>query len=56
MRAAVVQVSLSVRVLNVSDTTDLRTMLSMFGTAFGDVATYTSRQPDDAYLHRLLFA
>ena len=25
-------------------------MLSMFGSAFDDVATYTARQPDDAYL------
>lgn len=26
----------------------------MFGTAFGDVETYTARQPDDAYLTSLL--
>ena len=29
-------------------------MLSMFGKAFGEMGTYTERQPDDAYLDRLL--
>ena len=29
-------------------------MLVMFGQAFGDVPTYTAKQPDEAYLHRLL--
>jgi aminoglycoside 3-N-acetyltransferase I len=46
--------SFSVRVLGESDGTTLRAMLSMFGAAFGDVATYNARQPDDDYLRRLL--
>jgi aminoglycoside 3-N-acetyltransferase I len=29
-------------------------LLSMFGQAFDDIATYTAHQPDAAYLHRLL--
>ncbi|HEX4233287.1 MAG TPA: AAC(3)-I family aminoglycoside N-acetyltransferase [Caldimonas sp.] len=44
----------SVRVLDASDAPSLRAMLAMFGAAFGDVATYTARQPDDAYLGQLL--
>jgi aminoglycoside 3-N-acetyltransferase I len=32
----------------------MRGMLSMFGVAFEDEATYTVQQPDDAYLGRLL--
>lgn len=32
----------------------LRAMLAMFGEAFEDVPTYTSAQPDDAYLRGLL--
>lgn len=32
----------------------MRQMLGMFGSAFGDVTTYTAKQPDDAYLNRLL--
>jgi aminoglycoside 3-N-acetyltransferase I len=32
----------------------MRAMLSMFGRAFGEVATYTAQQPDDAYLEGLL--
>ena len=43
-----------VRVLGSGDVASLRAMLAMFGRAFGEVATYTSRQPDDAYLARLL--
>jgi aminoglycoside 3-N-acetyltransferase I len=43
-----------VRVLGDADTASLRAMLAMFGRAFGDVATYSSRQPDDGYLARLL--
>ena len=31
-------------------------MLAMFGRAFADEPTYTSRQPDDAYLRRLLLS
>jgi aminoglycoside 3-N-acetyltransferase I len=45
---------LDVRALGPADVVSLRAMLSMFGSAFDDVATYTARQPDDAYLaHRL---
>jgi len=43
-----------VRVLRRGDAAPLRAMLAMFGVAFGDVATYTERQPDDAYLEALL--
>ena len=32
----------------------MRAMLSMFGEAFGETATYTAAQPDDAYLQGLL--
>ena len=32
----------------------MRGMLSLFGQAFGDMATYCSKQPDDDYLARLL--
>jgi aminoglycoside 3-N-acetyltransferase I len=43
-----------VRVLGSGDIASLRAMLAMLGRAFGEVATYTSRQPDDQYLARLL--
>ena len=43
-----------VRVLGSGDVASLRAMLAMFGRAFGEVATYTARQPDDEYLARLL--
>jgi aminoglycoside 3-N-acetyltransferase I len=43
-----------VRVLGADDLASLRAMLSMFGKAFGDVPTFTARQPDDAYLQELL--
>jgi aminoglycoside 3-N-acetyltransferase I len=43
-----------IRVLGADDAALMRRMLAMFGSAFGDVATYTARQPDDAYLNRLL--
>ena len=32
----------------------MRRMLRMFGEAFGDLQTYTSKQPGDEYLTRLL--
>lgn len=32
----------------------MRAMLAMFGTAFGEVATYMAQQPGDVYLERLL--
>jgi aminoglycoside 3-N-acetyltransferase I len=40
--------------LSSADLAPLRAMLAMFGTAFGESDTYTRRQPDDAYLTRLL--
>jgi len=43
-----------VRVLGSADVASMRAMLAMFATAFGDVATYTGRQPDDRYLEALL--
>jgi aminoglycoside 3-N-acetyltransferase I len=43
-----------VRVLRSGEAASLRSMLSMFGRAFGDMATYATRQPDDEYLERLL--
>jgi aminoglycoside 3-N-acetyltransferase I len=43
-----------VRVLGSADVASMRAMLAMFGTAFGDVETYTARQPDDRYLEALL--
>ena len=46
--------TLLVRTLASHDAAALRAMLGMFGTAFGDPATYTTKQPDDAYLKQLL--
>ena len=43
-----------VHVLGSGDTASLRAMLAMFGKAFDEVVTYTTRQPDDTYLERLL--
>ena len=43
-----------VRILGRGEVAALRAMLAMFGRAFEDVPTYTARQPDDAYLERLL--
>jgi aminoglycoside 3-N-acetyltransferase I len=45
---------LHVRLLGSGDVADMRAMLSMFGSAFDEVATYTAHQPDDAYLEHLL--
>jgi aminoglycoside 3-N-acetyltransferase I len=45
---------IDLRVLGPQDVALLRSMLVMFGHAFGDAPTYTARQPDDAYLERLL--
>jgi aminoglycoside 3-N-acetyltransferase I len=46
--------SCDIRVLDDADSASLRAMSEMFGRAFGDIATYTSRPPDDGYLARLL--
>ena len=43
-----------IRILGEQDIASLRAMLSMFGTAFEDVATYAALQPGDSYLQRLL--
>lgn len=44
----------SVRILGPDDVQALRAMLSMFGTAFDQIQTYTAAQPDDVWLSRLL--
>jgi aminoglycoside 3-N-acetyltransferase I len=43
-----------IRLLEADDIALMRDMLSMFGQAFEDVATYTEQQPDDDYLRELL--
>lgn len=43
-----------VRALESTDIVSMRALLSVFGRAFDEEATYTSRQPDDAYLRDLL--
>jgi len=45
---------IEIRVLDPQDAGVLRKMLGMFGQAFDDLPSYTARQPDDAYLQRLL--
>lgn len=47
---------IAIRVLESRDVAALRGMLALFGRAFDDAARYTSNQPDDAYLGRLLAA
>lgn len=42
------------QVLGGGDFAALRAMLGMFGEAFDDRETYITKQPDDAYLERLL--
>jgi aminoglycoside 3-N-acetyltransferase I len=44
----------TIRVLGAGDETLLEGMNTMFGAAFGEVATYTGARPDVAYLKRLL--
>lgn len=43
-----------IQVLGRDDIALMRQMLSMFGDAFGERATYTQAQPDDSYLQSLL--
>jgi ribosomal protein S18 acetylase RimI-like enzyme len=43
-----------VSALGSSDLSLMRNMLDLFGREFGDVPTYSSRQPDDTYLGKLL--
>lgn len=42
------------RRLGPDDTEWMQAMSTMFGSAFGDLETYTARRPDAAYLRRLL--
>ena len=44
----------AIRALGVNDVAPMRDMLSMFGEAFGEIRTYTDKQPDDVYLRQLL--
>ena len=53
-KAVAMKEPVAIRALGRGDAASLRAMLSMFGRAFGDVTTYTARQPDDAYLDGLL--
>ena len=46
--------SLTIRVLGPDDAVLLAGMNTMFGAAFGEVATYTGARPDGTYLKRLL--
>lgn len=46
--------SLTIRTLGPGDVPLFRAMMNMFGEAFGEVDTYTGRQPGDAYVERLL--
>jgi len=48
------QASFDVKVLRPGSAGALREMLSLFGRAFADVATYTDQQPADDYLDGLL--
>lgn len=43
-----------IRVLGPDDGAAMRRLLDCFGQAFEDVATYSARQPEDAYLQGLL--
>lgn len=43
-----------VSILGSADVARLRELLAVFGHAFGEMPTYTARQPDDAYLRGLL--
>jgi len=45
---------IEVRVLGAGDVARMRALLGMFGTAFEDRSTYTTNQPNDAYLIELL--
>jgi aminoglycoside 3-N-acetyltransferase I len=46
--------SSSIRAIGPDDVPLMRRMLRMFGEAFGDMASYTSNPPQDAYLRGLL--
>lgn len=46
--------SYSCKQLGTADVSAMRALLAVFGEAFEDSATYTSRQPDDEYLRQFL--
>lgn len=48
------QENIDIRMLEENDIPSIRAMMKMFGEAFEDRATYSDRQPDDAYLRDLL--
>lgn len=48
------QPDVEIHVLAADDRATMRGMLRLFGEAFEDLPTYLDRQPDDAYLGRLL--
>lgn len=48
------RIDIRVQVLTCNDVGTMREMLRMFGTVFEDVDTYSSSQPEDAYLRSLL--
>jgi aminoglycoside 3-N-acetyltransferase I len=46
--------AVSVRRLGQADVGPMRSLLRVFGAAFGEPETYEAKQPDDSYLQRLL--
>ena len=46
--------NVDIRALGANDVAPMRHMLSMFGEAFGEIPTYTDKQPDDDYLREML--
>ena len=46
--------SIACRILNANDAGPMRSVLSLFGEVFDDVATYRDAQPRSEYLERLL--
>lgn len=44
----------AIRILEAGDIAAFRSMLALFGDAFGDRETYAARQPDDEYVRSLL--
>ena len=47
-------VAYTTRLLRPDEISEMRSMLAVLGDAFGEPHTYIARQPDDAYLARLL--
>ncbi len=46
--------TVEIRVLNGDDVALAREMLNLFGREFSDESTYSQKQPEDRYLHKLL--